>query len=208
MKMTVPARNGIDVVHDLTRSIPTALVYLRGTIDTECGPLLRNILAKTVGVNVHVTVDLSKVASVNVGGLFALHAAAIDIRILHEGILVLRHVADSTRGLLQILPLNLPIEETVEWESPLTQPLSCGLCDSQALQYVHWPSTQQRKPYCVSLTSGKTGSSWLTADDGFALAREDCPALSDTGSGHRYGGDPLQHPKSPPISPAVALSLQ
>jgi anti-anti-sigma regulatory factor len=116
MTMSVPAMSAIQVVHNLTKSTSTALVYLRGAIDTKCGPLLRRTLANTVADGVHVIVDLRKVESINVGGLFALHAAAIDIRTLHGGFFVLRHVNGSIRELLEILPLNLPIEETAEWD--------------------------------------------------------------------------------------------
>jgi anti-anti-sigma regulatory factor len=122
MTMCCPATTEIEIVHDFTESAPAALVYLRGTIDTKCGPLLRSILGESIGGNVRMAVDLKNVESINVGGLFALHSVAIDIRTLHGGFLVLRNVNDTIRGLLKILPLNLPIEETVDREGVLSKP--------------------------------------------------------------------------------------
>jgi anti-anti-sigma regulatory factor len=111
MRMPVPATTGIHIAQDPMPSALTTLVYLGGSIDAGCEAVLRNTFDPTGGEGLHVVVDMTNVGSINVGGLFALHSVAIDIRTLHGGCFILQNVNDSIRWLFEILPLNLPIEE-------------------------------------------------------------------------------------------------
>jgi hypothetical protein len=140
MKLPAPATIGIEIAYDVSRSVPIAVAYLSGSIDPDSGPVLRGILDLTVEGGA-IVVDLSHVASINVGGLFALHAAAIDVRTLHGGCLVLHHVDDSIRWLLDVLPLDLPIEEVLRARPQRKVPV--GLWNSAAL--FRAPSVSKRR---------------------------------------------------------------